>query len=209
MSNSMIHWNGNQICVIDTETTGLNPEWHEMIQICILPLDSNIQPRRDVLPFYIELIPEHPERADPKAMEINRLSFAKIAQRGLDREKAKDVFEEWAQKLKLPQTKYGKKKQILPLGQNYPFDMGFIKAWLGHEMYNQYFHYGFRDTKIVATYLNDRAAMHAEKIPFNKLSLGSLAKKLNVTHEKAHDALSDCQTTAEIYRQFLKQGLLG
>ena len=209
MSNSMIHMNGNQPCVIDTETTGLNPNYHEMIQICILPLDSNFKPRKDVFPFYIEMIPEHPERADPKAMEINRLNFAKIAQRGHDRYKAKDMFEEWVVKLKLPSTKYGRRKQILPLGQNYGFDKGFIEAWLGNEMYNEFFHYGIRDTKIAATYLNDRAAMHAEKIPFPKLSLGSLAKRLNVIHEKAHDALSDCQTTAEIYRQLLMQGLLG
>jgi len=210
MSNAMIHWNGNQLCVIDCETTGLDPSWHDLIQICILPLDSNIKPRKDgPMPFYIEMIPQHPERADPKAMEINRLDFAIIGQRGHDQEKAKDLLADWIKKLGLPSTKYGNLKKILPLGQNYSFDEGFIKAWLGFETYNEYFHYDYRDTKRVAAYLNDRAGMHAEKVPFPKTGLGSIAKRLNVPHEKAHDALADCQATAEIYRRFLQQGLLG
>jgi len=209
MGNAMIHWNGNQLCVIDCETTGLEPGWHDLIQICILPLDSNIRPRRDVMPFYIEMIPENPERADPKAMQINRLDFAIIGQRGHDQEKAKDLLADWIDKLKLPMTKYHNRKKILPLGQNYGFDKGFIKAWLGVETYNDYFHYGERDTKAIANYLNDRAAMHVEKVPFSKTSLTWLANKLNVPHEKAHDALADCVTTAKVYQRFLQQGLLG
>jgi DNA polymerase III epsilon subunit-like protein len=209
MANAMIHWNGNQMCVIDTETTGLEAGWHDLIQICILPLDSNLLPRKDVMPFYLEMIPEHPERADPKAMSINRLDFAIIGQRGHHPDKARDLLEHWIAKLGLPQTRYGNSKKILPLGQNYSFDVGFMKAWLGTETYNDWFHYAYRDTKVAAAFLNDRAGMHAEKVPFAKTSLGSMAKKLNVRHEKAHDALSDCMATAGIYRQMLREGLLG
>lgn len=209
MINSMVHWNGHQLCAIDCETTGLDPKRHELVQICILPLDSNIRPRKDVLPFYIELLPDHPERADPAAMRINRLKFAELAQRGHDREKAKDLLSEWIDKLGLPSTNFGRRKQILPLGQNYSFDMGFIMAWLGFEQYYDHFRSSIRDTQRVADYLNDRAGMHAEKVPFNKTKLGWLANQLNVHHENAHDALSDCVTTAEIYRKMLMQGLLG
>ncbi|GAG17775.1 unnamed protein product [marine sediment metagenome] len=209
MSNAMVHWNGNQLCAIDTETTGLDSAWHDIIQICILPLDSNIQPRRDVLPFYIEMIPQHPERADPEAMKINRLDFAIIGQRGHDQEKAKDLLEAWIEKLGLPSTKYGRKKQIIPLGQNYAFDQGFMREWLGHETYQQYFHYDVRDLKRVVAYLNDRAGMHAEKVPFSKGNLRWIANHLNVPLDKAHDALADCQATAECYRRLLQQGLLG
>lgn len=208
--SSMIHWNGNPMCVIDTETTGLHAGWHDLIQICIMPLDSNLKVRRDVMPFYIEMVPDHPERADPKAMQINKLDFAIIGQRGHHPDKARDMLEEWIQKkLKPGRTKYGNPKKILPLGQNYPFDMGFIKAWLGNETYNDWFHYSYRDTKVVANYLNDHAGMHVEKVPFAKTSLGSMAKKLNVELDNAHDALADCKATAEIYRRMLQQGLLG
>ncbi len=209
MSNAMVHWNGNQVCAIDTETTGLKVGWHEIIQICILPLDSNFKPRRDVLPFFIEMVPEHPERATPEAMRVNRLDFAIIGQRGHDQEKAKDLLEAWIGKLSLPTTKFGTPKKIIPLGHNYAFDRGFITSWLGHETYNGYFHYDYRDTKITAAYLNDRAAMHAEKVPFNKGNLVWLSKKLDILHDRAHDALSDCIATAGVYRALTRQGLLG
>lgn len=209
MKNAMVHWNGDQMCVIDTETTGLEAGWHEIIQICILPLDSNIRPRKDVLPFYIEMIPEHPERASPEAMRVNKLDFAKIAQRGHDREKAKDLLDEWIKKLELPYTHYGNRKRIIPLGQNYAFDQDHIRAWLGLETYSEYFQHRYRDTMITANYLNDRAAMHAEKTPFSKTKLSWLCNKLNVTNERAHDALADCVATAEVYRKLLMSGLLG
>jgi DNA polymerase III epsilon subunit-like protein len=209
MKNAMVHWNGNQLCVIDCETTGLEAGWHDLIQICILPLDSNILPRKDVMPFYIEIIPEHPHRADPEAMKINRLDFAIIGQRGHDSEKAKDLLEEWIEKLGLPYTKYGNRKKIIPLGQNYAFDRSFIMEWLGPERYNEYFHIWCRDTMIAANYLNDRAAMHGEKTPYPKVNLSYLASTLKVPMERAHDALSDCVATAEIYRRLLQQGLLG
>lgn len=209
MKNAMIHWNGNQMCVIDTETTGLEAGWHEIIQICILPLDSNIKPRKNVLPFYIEMIPEHPERASPEAMRVNKLNFAQIAQRGHDREKAKDLLDEWIKKLDLPYTSYGNRKRVIPLGQNYAFDQAHIKAWLGDETYDEYFAHRYRDTLQTANYLNDRAGMHAEKVPFSKTKLGWLCNKLDVDNERAHDALSDCIATAEVYRKLLLRGLLG
>ena len=68
----MEHWNGNQICAMDTETTGLDPFWHEIVQIAILPLDSNMEPRQDVLPFYINMIPQCPERVDREAVKVNK-----------------------------------------------------------------------------------------------------------------------------------------
>ena len=205
----MQHWNGNLLCAIDTETTGLLSGYHEIIQICILPLDSNIKPREDVTPFYIEIKPEHKERADPKAMKVNRLDFTTIARRGHDVEAAKGLLEKWIDGLGLPSTKFGTRKKLIPLGQNYGFDRAFITEWLGPELYDELFHHEYRDTKMSAAYLNDRAGMHAEKVPFNKLGLTWLAKVCNVPRGRAHDALADCVATAGVYRHILNQGLLG
>ena len=131
MATSMQHWNGDQLCAIDTETTGLIAGYHEVIQLCILPLDSNIKPRKDVMPFYIELIPDYPERASEEALRVNKINLSELALRGHDREKAKDLLDEWVDKLGLPCTKYQNRKRLIPLGQNYAFDRGHIAEWLG------------------------------------------------------------------------------
>ena len=212
MSNKhhcMIHWNGNQLCSMDTETTGFDPSYHEMCQLAIIPLDSNIKPRTDVLPFHVHLKLDWPERADPDAMRINKTTVAWLQINGFERMKVIDMLEEWMEKLELGCTIGGRPKQIIPLGQNFSFDIGFMKAWLGDQQYRDMFHYHYRDTMHTAAFLNDRAGMHSEKVPFSKIKLTYLASQLDVEHEQAHDALEDARITAEVYRKLLMGGLLG
>lgn len=199
----MQHLNGNLLCAIDCETTGLDCTFDEIIQICILPLDNNIEPIRTVMPFYIEIKPEHPERISKEAMSVNMIDMAKIMDRGHDRMKAIDMLVDWIEKLGLSYTKYGTRKKIAPLGQNYQFDRGFIAAWLGCKMYDDLFHYHYRDTMIAANFLNDRAAFMAEPVPFAKCNLQWLAKKLDVQTDKAHDSLQDCLACAAVYKKLL------
>lgn len=205
----MIHWNGNQLCAIDTETTGFDCSYHEMCQLAIIPLDSNIKPRTDVLPFHVHLKLDYPERADPDAMRINKTTAAWLQINGFERMKVIDMLEEWVEKLELGHTIGGRQKQIIPLGQNFSFDIGFMKAWLGDQQYRDTFHYHYRDTMHTAAFLNDRAGMHSEKVPFSKIKLTYLAAQLDVEHDSAHDALQDARITAEVYRKLLMGGLLG
>ena len=207
MANSMQHWNGNQLCAVDTETTGLDYLYHEIVQICILSLDSNIEPRKDILPFYIDMRPWYPERADEAALKKNKLKLADLMLKGFDKDASIDLMEEWLEKLDLPYTASGRRKQIVPLGQNYAFDLRFILAWIGRKTYDEYFHYHFKDTMIAAGYLNDRAAMHGEKVPYPKVNLQYLCSTLKIKTDRAHDALQDCVATAKVYKEMLKVGL--
>jgi len=204
-SNSMEHCNGDQICVIDTETTGLDPFFHEMVQICILPLDANLKVRKDVFPFYINMKPDYPERIDQEAMKVNKI---KDLHKGHCREKAKDMLVDWIDKLGLPQTKWGRRKLITPLGQNFSFDKMFMLAWLGNDMFSEFFSYTYRDTMTTALWMNDQASFHARKVPFSKVKLGWLANQYKIELTNAHDALADCAATAEVYRKMCLEGLL-
>lgn len=209
MPKCMQHWNGNQLCAIDIETSGLDPHWHEILQIAILPLDSNIQPRKDVLPFYIKMIPYHPERADEKALRVSSVKLPDATLNGFDQEAAKDLLEEWVDKLGLPMRKGGWTQcQIMPLVQNGLHDIPFIKRWLGLELYEQFFHPHVRDTMIAALFANDVAGMHVEKIPYPKVNLSYLCSQLKFKRHRAHDALQDCLATAEVYRRMISQGFL-
>jgi len=190
---------GNLVCAVDTETTGLDPRKHDIIQIAILPLGPDLKPNKSYMPFNMHLKPGHPENIDPRAMKVNKIDLNWIMQHGVDPFQAADLLEEWFAKLNLPMY-----KRILVLGQNYCFDRGFILEWLGPQTYEYIFHYHYRDAMIAAMYINDRAASYGEKPPFNGISLNKLCNVLKVENIYAHDALEDCKMVAECYRLMLR-----
>ena len=198
MAKSMTHLNGNLLCAIDVETTGFNAGYHDLVQVCVLPLDSKMQPLKSVIPFYLLLQPKRPENAEPEALRVNGLDLATLQVDGIEAYKACELFEEWFEKLELAPF-----KKIAPLGQNYMFDRSFLIEWLGPKSYSDFFSYHVRDTIAAAYYINDRADFHNEPIPFPKVNLGYLASSLKVEHDRAHDAMSDCVVTAEVYRRMM------
>ena len=206
LTQSMQHWNGDQLCAIDTETTGLDGCWHEVYQVAILPLDSNIEIRKDIRPFYINLKLENPERIDINMKTGMKKRIMEVSSSSFDKIKAMDLLEDWIKKLKLPLTKFGTPKRIIPLGQNYQFDRLFMISWLGAELYESWFSHDYKDTMRAASFLNDYAAWRGEPAPFAKLNLSWLAKTLNVEHDNPHDALQDALVTSKVYQQLLRFG---
>ena len=201
MARGMIHLNGNILCAVDVETTGLEVGFHEIWQIAVLPLDSNIKPNKDILPFYVNMKINYPERIDPKAIG-SRQAFAEMQQRAMDPFTAADLLGSWVERLELPIY-----KKICPIAQNYIFDREFIKEWLGHLNFEHLFHFYYRDTMAAAIWDSDMCNFKGEKILFTEYGLRFLGNKLKVHNEKPHDALQDCITTAEIYRRMLMRNI--
>ncbi len=219
-SLSARHWNGNQICAIDIETTGLDPFLHEIIQVAILPLDAALNPRADVMPYYVNIKPECPELYDPKVdaltgrdeygarkHRISKNKLTDICLRGHDSETAKELLYQWISRLKLPLTKWGRPKIIFPLGHNYAHDRAFIVRWLGSENYEEFFGTIHHDTMVAAHYLNEQAAFHGNEVPYNKTTLTWVAKVHNVDTMGRHDALIDAKITAEVYKAMCRKGI--
>jgi DNA polymerase III epsilon subunit-like protein len=201
----MEHWQDNCLAVIDIETTGTYADWHEIIQLCILPLNSYLEPLKRVTPLNIYIMPEHPERlADElKTKSWHMKLMTAVRKYGIEKEFAKDVLRKWFKKLELPNLAFGNKK-ILPLGHNIGFDIGFIQAWL-YDEYDDFFDRRIRDTMIVASFLNDLAAYHERgKVPYNKIGLVNICARHDISNEDAHDAMIDCIRTAESYKAMMK-----
>lgn len=196
--SSMQHLNGNLLCAVDVETTGLDPAKHDLIQICILPLDANIKPIK-IMPFYMNMKPKRPETINRKAMTVSNLSLVQLLRTAIDPWDAVDLLDEWFNRLHLP---VGKK--LVPLAHNWVFDRQFILEWLGGpKSFEYYFDYHYRDSFPACSYLNDRADAHCEPIPFPHIGLAEVCSKTGVQNLKAHDALQDCIATAENYRRLL------
>lgn len=193
----MAHTNGNLLCAVDVETTGFIPDYHDIWQFAVLPLDSQINPNQKIPPFYINMKLKRPENIDPQALMIGKMEFAQLQQHAIDPWKAVDLFETWFNNLGLP---LGKK--IMPIGSNWLFDRGHIMAWLGGPVsFDHFFHFHYRDTQAVALFINDRFDQFCERPPFPKVGLGYLGGMLKVPNLKAHDALQDCVQTGGVYRE--------
>jgi DNA polymerase III epsilon subunit-like protein len=199
-----LHLNGHMLAAVDIECTGRMPGFHEIIQIGIQPLDSHCNPS-DVSPFYFHIKPEYPERAEPKATAVHNLDIDWLLLHAPDKWQVADWLDEWWTNLKLPL-----RKTIVPIAQNWQYEAGFLKDWLGIENFNQFFHWSARDTMQIALFLNDLAYSRAQPIPFpnNAVGLGSLCFRLGVVNENPHDALADARAEAAVYKHLIDMGKL-
>lgn len=197
----MIHLNGNLLCAIDTETTGLRPYHHDVIEVCFLPLDNYCRPSTKHMAFNMKLKPRRPDNIDMQAMSVNKMSLFDIMKTGVDPDAAADLFDEWFTKLGLPEG-----KRISPLAQNWGHDKHFLSDWLGHENFEYRIDGRYRDTMSTALYLNDKADVNVEQVPFPKVNLRYLCNCLKIDLDAAryHTTLYDCIKTAEVYYAMLR-----
>ena len=199
---SMQHLNGNLLCSVDIETTGLRAGYHELIQLGIVPLDGNIKPCLE--PFDITVQCEVSEHISKQAMKINKINLTEIT---IDRWDGQAMFEDWFEKIVIGNGF----KKVSMLGQNLNFDIPFMKEFfdfsLEHpEKDNMSLWFdtrNIRDTKRSAEYLNDLAYFRGLDFPFPKTNLKYLCNRFGIKTDNAHDALTDAYHTAEVYRCLL------
>ena len=195
----LLNLEGNLLTAIDFETTGLRPDWHEIIQIAVLPLNSNLEPFDDIIPFYTTIRPLHPERASKTAGTIHGLSLKELVKIAPPPDTVSELLHSWFENLHLPARNI-----LVPLAHNWAFEAGFLTSWLGVEGKSELFHAHARDTMTLAIGINDRASMKGEIAPFRAVNLQAMCKALHVINTNPHDALSDCLAEAEVYKKLIK-----
>jgi len=202
----MEHMNGDQIVAIRILTTGPDPYFHELCQIACVPLDYRLEQRKDVMPLQLNVRPEEPGRVDKEYCTMKKIT--PIMTDSHEMGKAADLFETWVSRLKLPYTKFNRRKKLMPLGHCFSQDYPFILRWLGHDLYNETFEMRYRDTETVALFLNEQASFHARRVDYSKTDLSWCCKQHEISRERSHDTLLDCRAIARLYQRQCQVGLL-
>jgi len=179
------------VAAIDIETTGLDPLYHDIIELAIQPLDDEFEPSEDIPPFVARIKARRPQNASRKAMEVNRLDLNEG-----------EEYHEFLARLLAWLEEYRVEK-IDALGQNVDFDRSFISAQipeLGRLLGHRY----LRDSQRLACAYNDLTRLKTGKPAFENLGLSDLRKALGIEGSQEHRALDDALDAAKVYKALLE-----
>ncbi|MDG2297405.1 MAG: exonuclease domain-containing protein [Gammaproteobacteria bacterium] len=127
--------------IVDVETTGLNPNYHEMIDIGIIIINQNLEIQGQ---YFSKVLPSFPERIDPMAQNINGFDL----QRWTQEEAISEV--ELINQMNIFLNNYIGKPIFIAF--NSWFDSGFVRNLLNEHDYkfNDWFDYRVLDIPSIA-----------------------------------------------------------
>jgi DNA polymerase III epsilon subunit-like protein len=178
----------HNLAFIDTETTGTDPEKHEIIELaCIIARQVERPGKGPALEIIEEcewkIKPQHIETAEEEALRVNGYNevdwmFA------VDRAKAMEEF--------------AKKTQSAAfVSHNLVFDYAFVQRAFEETGVESRMHYAKLDTISMAF------ARLYDAPQADKFSLRALCELLKVENSKAHTALADTKALVACYRKMM------
>lgn len=179
----------NNLAFIDTETTGLNFDKHEIIELSgiivsqVGVLEGN--PQFEIIDeFNMKIKPERIEDADPIALKINHYNEEEWED-AVSLQDAISVFIEKTQKTIL-------------VGHNIAFDWAFLEKSLHRTgLQSRFQHYHMLDTISIAY-----AKLHGND-GIDRFSLHALCEYFKIENKKEHSALADVHATFELYKKLM------
>ncbi len=177
------------LAFIDVETTGLDPNTHEMIEVGGIIAKQIPQPNRgpklEVLDeFEFKIKPTNLEQADPEALRVNGYSEA-----------------DWLFAVDLNQAMTAiaeKTNGAILVAFNTPFDSAFLEAGFKKAGINNTMHYHKIDVMPIAF----AKLYHDNRVQY--FNLKTLVEHFGLTNQKAHTALADIKVTFELYKRLLE-----
>lgn len=181
---------------IDTETTGLDPKQHGLVQVAgIVDINGEVEEE-----FDFTLKPIDGKLFETRALEVNGLNMNVI-----NGYKPSDtVFHLFRQLIKRYIDQYNPKDKFTFLAYNAPFDVGFIRQWFLDHNDKYYGSVFFRYPIDVASIAMEALIDKRHEMPNDKLE--TVMKYFDVSAEgKLHDARTDIIATREVYYKALKK----
>jgi len=177
-----------RLAFVDLETTGLDPDKHEIVELGCIVVEQKVvagkPPQIEVVSeFEYKIKPEHIELADPEALQINGYNSA-----------------DWLFAVDLPQAlKVFAEKTVgaIMVAQNVTFDYSFLRqAFAKTGVTNRMGYHRFDLVSMAFIKLS-------QKPEVTRFSLRALADYFQIKNERAHTALSDTRVALEIYKKLL------
>jgi DNA polymerase-3 subunit epsilon len=175
-----------RLIFVDTETTGLDPELHEVIEIAFVMADIRDGRLIVVDTWESKIKPEALERADPRALAVNGYCDE-------DWQDAPEAYHVWRSAWYRVQD-----KRAMLCGHNVGFDVRFmIEAWKRHGHGRPAFDYRTIDTYAYALpYLIDGRV--------DSISLSKVCEAIGIKTGRAHSAMADALASFELARRAMK-----
>lgn len=177
------------LVLIDVETTGLQPGYHEMIDVGLIYIDLD---GNEIGRFYARIQPDHPERLSPGAQAVNAYDFQRWEELGaLAEPDAAEAFRAF-------HASHAGARTWLLTAYNSWFDAAYLQAFLEEEGLNwrDYFHYFVLDLPSMAWGQDFRDVSGSETID-----------RLGVTAETSvpeeHTGITGAEFNLAFYRALL------
>lgn len=178
-----MNFNNLNIAVVDTETTGLDCNKHEVIEIGVLVY--NQQTDTIISEWDVKIKPRYIETAQDEALKINGY----LEHPHLYTNNIYDTIIEFNSIV----------KDCIVLGQNIQFDLDMLKKYYNEFKISDPFH---RHRKLELTSVVWPIIRQSE---LTSMSLHSLCKYAGISNKNEHRALSDCHRTLEVYKWAMKK----
>lgn len=181
----------------DTETGGLNPETSDVLTLYMAVVDENFK-LVDELDLKLKPDGGRLPIAEAGALKVNGINLAAHMA-----DPATITYSQAKEKIVTMLKKYLKKNgrysNLIPLGHNVPFDVGYVTHHiLPKEEWEKILHYRTVDTNPIVGFLKD-----CGWFPKELGNLSSVVEYLNVPKRAAHNAKEDTLMCVDVYRAML------
>lgn len=174
-----------KLAFTDTETTGLDPLFSEIIQLALVITDLE---GNEISEHTWNMHPLHPERMVEEAQKVNGYTKEKWDALGVtDHATALREYSDLTEK-------------CLLVGQGVYFDWSMISAELTRQSIPWKGHYHIIDTASMVwpTFLRDPT--------IDSVSLHNICNHFGISNESAHDAMVDVKRTLAVYKRIVGKG---
>lgn len=168
---------------LDTETLGLDPMKHSLIEVGMILTNENLK----VLDVFHTKIKHEMYYLNPAAITVNGIDFKQHEREAVPLSEVRVLFCDFLCHID---------EEAIPVGWNIAFDLGFIyHNLMSKEELEHYVSYRTLDLCSVARFLKECGKLEVAG------SLAHTAGKLGIDNSKAHTALGDVEMTIEVMRK--------